>query len=107
MYNLSTNGKMIEDKITGGFSFHVSPDIELSLGTVIIQTKKPELKTLLQKQEAIIIALTKGAGTCKIIANDREVPQGCGTVVVTGDITVHVPVEAGALSRIFFGLLTQ
>jgi hypothetical protein len=73
------------------------------LELVIIQTRKPQLKTLLQSQEAIIIALTKGAGTCKIIADDREVPQGCGTVVVTGDIIVHVPVEVGALSRIFFG----
>jgi valyl-tRNA synthetase len=99
MYNLPTNGKTIEDKITGGFSFRVAADYELTLGTVIIQTKKPEHKALFQSQEPIIIALTKGAGTCKFIADDSEVPQGCGTEVVTADINVHIPVQVCALTR--------
>jgi valyl-tRNA synthetase len=93
MYNLPTNGKTIEDKITGGFSFHVWPGNELTSNKVIIQTKKPEHKALFQSQEPIIIALTKGAGTCKFIADDSEVPQGCGTEVVTADINVHIPVQ--------------
>jgi len=44
-------------------------------------------------QEAIIIALTKGAGTAKFISDDADVPQGCGTETVTADINIHIPVQ--------------
>ena len=76
LYNLPTNGKTLEDKIT-----------------VIVQAKKAEQLKMLQSQELIIIALTKGAGTAKFIASDDEVPKGCGTEVVTADINVHIPVQ--------------
>jgi valyl-tRNA synthetase len=48
---------------------------------------------MLQSQEAIIIALTKGSGTAVFISDDSEVPQGCGTETVTADINVHIPVK--------------
>jgi valyl-tRNA synthetase len=73
---LPTNGKTIEDKIT-----------------LIIQSKKAEIADMLQKQTDIIVALTKGCGTCKFISSDSEVPQGCGSEVVTTDVTVHIPVQ--------------
>lgn len=76
-YNLPTNGKTVEDMIT-----------------VIIQAKKPDLRRMLASQEAIIVALTKGCGTCQLISDDSEVPKGCGTEVVTTDITIHIPVQA-------------
>ncbi|GFZ46248.1 Valine--tRNA ligase [Saitozyma sp. JCM 24511] len=76
LYNLPTNGKTLEDKIT-----------------VIIQAKKPELRAVLESQAAIIIALSKGAGTAKYISEDSEIPHGVGTEVVTADITVHIPVQ--------------
>ena len=76
LYNLPTNGKTVEDKIT-----------------LIIQSKKAEIADMLQKQRDIIVALTKGCGTCKFISSDSEVPQGCGSEVVTADVTVHIPVQ--------------
>jgi valyl-tRNA synthetase len=76
LYNLPTNGKTVEDKIT-----------------LIIQSKKAEIADMLQKQTDIIVALTKGCGTCKFITSDSEVPQGCGSEVVTTDVTVHIPVQ--------------
>ncbi len=48
---------------------------------------------MLQSQEAIIIALTKGSGQVLFISEDSEVPQGCGTETVTADINVHIPVQ--------------
>lgn len=76
LYNLPTNGKTVEDKIT-----------------LIIQAKKAEIGTILQSQREIITALTKGCGTCEFITQDSEVPQGCGSEVVTADVTVHIPVQ--------------
>lgn len=76
LYNLPTNGKTIEDKIT-----------------IIIQAKKAEIGSILQSQRDIITALTKGCGTCNFITSDSEVPDGCGSEVVTADVTVHIPVQ--------------
>ncbi|WWD15831.1 valine-tRNA ligase [Kwoniella shandongensis] len=76
LYNLPTNGKTVEDKIT-----------------VIIQAKNAEQRKLLESQESIIIGLTKGCGTLKFIVDDAEVPKGCGTEFVTTDINVHIPVQ--------------
>jgi valyl-tRNA synthetase len=53
---------------------------------------------MLLSQEAIIIALSKGSGTCIIINEDSEVPRGCGSEVVTSDITVHIPVQVSRAS---------
>jgi valyl-tRNA synthetase len=79
LYNLPTNGKTVEDKIT-----------------VIIQSKKAETASMLEKQKDIIIALTKGCGTCNFIISDSEVPQGCGSEVVTADVSVHIPVQVSS-----------
>lgn len=76
LYNLPTNGKTPEDKIT-----------------VIVQAKKAETKAMLESQAAIIVALTKGAGQAVFITEDSEVPAGCGTETVTADVHVHIPVE--------------
>ncbi|KAK6902833.1 valine-tRNA ligase [Kwoniella mangroviensis CBS 8507] len=75
LYNLPTNIKTIEDKIT-----------------VIVQVKTTQQRQLLESQESIIIGLTKGCGTVKFITDDSEVPTGCGTEFVTTDINVHIPV---------------
>lgn len=75
LYNLPTNGKTPEDKIT-----------------VIVQAKTPEQKAMLESQASIIVALTKGAGQAKFISEDSEVPNGCASEVVTADLNVHIPV---------------
>ena len=50
---------------------------------------------MLESQAPIIVALTKGCGTVTYISEDHEVPRGCGTEVVTADVTVHIPVQVG------------
>jgi len=60
---------------------------------VIIQAKQPELRKMLETQEDIIIALTKGCGICRFISKDSEVPKGCGTEVLTTEITIHIPIQ--------------
>ncbi|WVQ98646.1 valine-tRNA ligase [Kwoniella sp. CBS 9459] len=75
LYNLPTNGKTVEDKIT-----------------VIIQVKNERQREILESQRAIIVGLTKGCGTLKLIVDDSEVPKGCGTEFVNADINVHIPV---------------
>ena len=69
--------------------------MDLTILLVIIQAKKAEQRKMLESQEAIIIALTKGSGTCLFVSNDSDVPPGCGTEVVTTDITIHIPVRVG------------
>lgn len=80
LYNLPTNGKTIEDKIT-----------------VVIQAKNAAQKTMLESQRDIIIALTKGCGTCLFVSQDSEVPTGCGTEIVSTEISVHVVVQVSQL----------
>ncbi|RXK38345.1 valine-tRNA ligase [Tremella mesenterica] len=76
LYNLPTNGKTLEDKIT-----------------IILQTKKADQRQMFETQRDIIIALTKGCGTCLVVEQDDEVPKGCGSELVTTDVTVHVVVQ--------------
>ncbi len=97
-YNLPTNGKTTKDKITGKRR-PTWQDLADPATEVIIQAKKPELRQMLETQEAIIVALTKGCGTCRFISDDSEVPKGCGTEVVTTDITIHIPVQVCRFHR--------
>ncbi|OXG32312.1 valine-tRNA ligase [Cryptococcus neoformans Ze90-1] len=76
LYNLPTNGKTLEDKIT-----------------VIIQARNGEQLELLKSVETVIVGLTKGCGKVEWIQEDSEIPRGCGTEVVTTDISVHIPVQ--------------
>lgn len=76
LYNLPTNGKTPEDKIT-----------------VVVQSKNAEQKAMLESQAPIIVALTKGAGQAVFVTEDSEVPHGCGTATVTAEVHVHIPVE--------------
>jgi valyl-tRNA synthetase len=76
LYNLATNGKTLEDKIT-----------------VLIQVKNASVRTMLESQKDIIVALTKGSGQCLFVERDDEVPKGVGSEVVSTDVTVHIPVQ--------------
>lgn len=83
LYNLPTNGKTPEDKIT-----------------VIIQARNAEQLELLKSVETVIVGLTKGCGKVEWIQEDSEIPHGCGTEVVTTDISVHIPVQVRYLLAI-------
>lgn len=83
LYNLPANGKTLEDKIT-----------------VIIQARNGEQLELLKSVETVIVGLTKGCGKVEWIQEDSEIPRGCGTEVVTTDISVHIPVQVRHLSVI-------
>lgn len=48
---------------------------------------------MLESQKAIIVALTKGFGTCLFVSDDSEMPPGCGTEIISADITIHIPVR--------------
>ncbi|WVN85252.1 uncharacterized protein L203_100397 [Cryptococcus depauperatus CBS 7841] len=76
LYNLPTNGKTLEDQIT-----------------IIIQSRNNEQMELLKGVETVIVGLTKGCGKVEWIQEDSQVPRGCGTEVVTTDISIHIPVQ--------------
>jgi valyl-tRNA synthetase len=76
LYNLPTNGKTLEDKIT-----------------VVAQAKNARERAMLESQAPIIVALTKGAGQALFVTEDSEVPAGCGTETVTADINIHIVVK--------------
>lgn len=81
LYNLPTNGKTLEDKIT-----------------VVVQVRAGAegVRAMLEGQKEIIVALTKGAGQCVFVQEDGEVPGGVGSEVVGTEIVVHIPVQVSA-----------
>jgi valyl-tRNA synthetase len=77
-FNLPTNGKTLEDKIT-----------------IIIHAKNARTLKMLESQESIIVALTKGSGQAQFIEREEDVPQGCGSEIVSSEVNVHIPVKVG------------
>lgn len=82
-YGLPTKGKTLEEK-----------------NTVIVQTKTA--RALLETQVPVILALAKtaGIGMVKYVESIDQVEAGCGTEVVTSDVTLHIPVKVSAFLRL-------
>lgn len=65
---------------------------EVSL-LVFIHTQTDAEATLLTSQCPTIVALTKGCTSAKVVRDNKDIPAGCGSAVLTPTITVHVLVR--------------
>ena len=65
---------------------------------VFIQVQSDQETALLSSQCSTIVALTKGCKSAKVVRDQTDIPDGCGSAVVTPTIFVHTLVRV----RLFF-----
>lgn len=53
---------------------------------------------LFESQLPTIISLIKGCQSAKVVRTLEEVPEGCGSLVISPDVIVHVLVRVGSVS---------
>ncbi|KAF8152335.1 tRNA synthetases class I-domain-containing protein [Crassisporium funariophilum] len=69
-------------------SYTLQSDIQF-----FIQAQSDQDAALLSSQCPTIVALTKGCKSAKVVRDANEVPDGCGSAVVTSTILVHTLVR--------------
>ena len=74
---------------------------------VFIQVQSDQEAALFSPQCSTMVALAKGCKSAKVVRDQTEIPDGCGSAVVTPTILVHTLVRVSntliiPLSRIFF-----
>ncbi|KZT55595.1 hypothetical protein CALCODRAFT_436976 [Calocera cornea HHB12733] len=60
---------------------------------VYIHVTTPALAEVLEKEVPTVLALTKGCKSVGIVHNQQNIPLGCGSAVVTADITAYILVR--------------
>jgi valyl-tRNA synthetase len=61
--------------------------------SVFIQVQNDADAALFEQAVPTIVTLTKGGKSAKVVRNISEVPEGCGSAVVTASIVVHTLVK--------------
>ena len=64
--------------------------------TVYIRVKSDEEAKLIESQIPTIVTLTKNCKSAHVIRDVSEVPEGCGSVVVTPTIVEYLVVRVSA-----------
>ena len=85
---------------TSNITFNVSDSIaicaicySLTRATVYIRVESDAEAKLFESQIPTIVTLTKNGQSAKVIRNVSEVPEGCGSAVVTPSIVEHMVVR--------------
>ena len=60
---------------------------------VFIQVQSDQEAALFSPQCSTIVALTKGCKSAKVVRDQTEIPDGCGSAVVTPTMLVHTLVR--------------
>ncbi|EJT98070.1 hypothetical protein DACRYDRAFT_24610 [Dacryopinax primogenitus] len=58
-----------------------------------IHVTASRIAEVFKEQTPTILALTKGCKSIEIVGSQQEIPLGCGSTVVTADVTVHILVR--------------
>ena len=69
---------------------------------VFIQVQSDQEAALFSSQCSTIVALTKGCKSAKVVRDQTEIPDGCGSAVVTPSILVHTLVR---VRHLFYSFL--
>jgi valyl-tRNA synthetase len=64
---------------------------------VFIQVQSDQEAALFSPQCSTIVALTKGCKSAKVVRDQTDIPEGCGSAVVTPTILVHTLVRVSAI----------
>jgi valyl-tRNA synthetase len=70
------------------------------LNLVFIHTQTSRETKLFQSQASTIVALTKGCKKADVVESLSEIPEGCGSAVVTPTVVVYILVKVRILFRI-------
>ena len=68
-------------------------DRRLIFVSVFIQVQSDQEAALFSRQCSTIVALTKGCKSAKVVRHQADIPDGCGSAVVTPTILVHTLVR--------------
>jgi hypothetical protein len=82
--------KMFLIRVTWGFNCGF-------LKKVFIQVQSDQEAALFSPQCSTIVALTKGCKSAKVVRDQTDIPDGCGSAVVTPTILVHTLVRVSAI----------
>ena len=69
---------------------------------VFIQVQTDQEAALFSPQCSTIVALTKGCKSAKVVRDQTDIPDGCGSAVVTPTILVHTLVRVKRLYYILY-----
>ena len=69
---------------------------------VFIQVQSDQEAALFSPQCSTIVALTKGCKSAKVVRDQTEIPDGCGSAVVTPTILVHTLVRVRLFILVLF-----
>jgi len=69
-------------------SYNLQSDIQF-----FIQVQSSQEAALFSPQCSTIVALTKGCKSAKVVRDQNEIPDGCGSAVVTPSVLVHTLVR--------------
>ena len=69
---------------------------------VFIQVQSDEEAALFSPQCSTLVALTKGCKSAKVVRSQTEIPDGCGSAVVTPTLFVHTLVRVRLFILVLF-----
>lgn len=73
-------------------SLAASYSIQSNIQATIVSTS-PNESTMLAAQSPTIVALVKGCKSATVVSNSSEVPEGCGSAVLSPTLTVYLLVK--------------
>ena len=74
----------------------------LFLILVFIQVQTDQEAALISSQCSTIVALTKGCKSAKVVRDQTDIPDGCGSAVVTPTLFVHTLVRVRLFILVLF-----
>ena len=74
----------------------------LFLNLVFIQVQTDQEAALFSSQCSTIVALTKGCKSAKVVRDQTDIPDGCGSAVVTPTLFVHTLVRVRLFILVLF-----
>ena len=74
----------------------------LFLILVFIQVQTDQEAALFSSQCSTIVALTKGCKSAKVVRDQTDIPDGCGSAVVTPTLFVHTLVRVRLFILVLF-----
>lgn len=69
----------------------------LNPSKVFLHVQSDEEAALFESQLSTVVALTKGCKSAKVVRDFSEIPEGCGSSVVTPKVAVHILVRVSNL----------
>lgn len=77
-------------------SLAASYSIQTNIQAYIVSTS-PNESTMLDSQTATIVPLVKGCKSATVVSDVSQIPEGCGSAVLSPSLTVYILVKVRTL----------